>query len=75
MIQSYFQNGYLFPPIIRKQEVKFADACDAIQPFIRSKDKNKTKTTLIQTYNGQDLFVMTPTLKLVIKIFKLSFLS
>ena len=64
-IEKMVKHGYLFPPVIKKQEVKFSDACDAIQPFIRQKNKNKTAKTLIQTYNGDNLFIMTPTLKLV----------
>ena len=55
--------GYLFPPIIQRREMNFAEACESIQPFIKEKNKNKKAVSVIQTYNAQDQLIMTPIIR------------
>ena len=55
--------GYLFPPIIQRRDMNFADANEVMKPFIKDKNKNKKFRTVIQTYNAQDQLVMTPIIR------------
>ena len=55
--------GYLFPPIIQRKEMNFAEANDVMKPLIKQKNKNKKIKTVIQTYNAQDQLIMTPIIR------------
>ena len=55
--------GYLFPPIIQRKEINFAEANDVMKPLIKQKNKNKKVTSVIQTYNAQDQLIMTPIIR------------
>ena len=57
------KNGYLFPPVIQRKEMNFAEACDSIKPFIKRKNKNKKIKTVIQSYNAEDQLLMTPIIR------------
>lgn len=55
--------GYLFPPVIQRREMSFAEANDVMKPFIKQKNKNKKFQSVIQTYNAQDQLIMTPIIR------------
>ena len=55
--------GYLFPPIIQRKEMNFAEANDVMKPLIKQKNKNKKVTSVIQTYNAEDQLIMTPIIR------------
>lgn len=57
------KNGYLFPPIIQRKQMNFAEACSSIKPFISQKKRNKKYQSVIQTYNATDQLIMTPILR------------
>ena len=62
-IEKMEKMGYLFPPIIQRQEINFAEACESIKPLIKQKNKNKKVETVVQTYNAQDQLIMTPIIR------------
>ena len=62
-IDKMQEMGYLFPPIIQRKEMNFADASESIKPFIKHKNKNKKVVSVIQTYNAQDQLIMTPIIR------------
>ena len=55
--------GYLFPPIIQRKQMNFAEACNSIKPFINQKKRNKKYKSVIQTYNATDQLIMTPIIR------------
>ena len=57
------KNGYLFPPVIQRKEMNFAEACDSIKPFIKRRNQNKKIKTVIQSYNAEDQLLMTPIIR------------
>jgi len=57
------KNGYLFPPVIQRKEMNFAEACDSIKPFIKQRNQNKKIKTVIQSYNAEDQLLMTPIIR------------
>ena len=63
-LMKKFQDAeFLFPPIIKKAEITE----DLMSPFMKQQlleqDIKYKSNTLIQTYHGEDLLLMTPTLQ------------
>jgi len=67
IIQKHLRNGFLFPPIITRQVIQD----DMLSPYmakLQNKRKSKEMPSPIQTYNGQNLLLMTPLVQLYIKL-------
>ena len=60
LIQKFQESSFLFPPVIQKTEL----TDDLIGPFMKAKmmeqERKAGGRTLIQTYNGDNLLLMTP---------------
>ena len=60
IIQKFQDSSYLFPPVIKRAEI----TDDIISPFMKAKmieqERKSGQSTLIQTYNGDDMLLMTP---------------
>ena len=60
LIQKFKEASFLFPPIIQRADITE----DLIGPFMKEKmteqDRKAGQSTLIQTFNGDDLLLMTP---------------
>ena len=60
LIKKFQDASFLFPPVIKRAEITE----DLLSPFMKERmaeqDRKPSKSTLIQTYNGDDLLLMTP---------------
>ena len=60
LIQKFQDSSFLFPPVIQKTEITE----DLIGPFMKAKmmeqERKAGRRTLIQTYHGDNLLLMTP---------------
>ena len=57
--QTDYLSGHLFPPIFRKEKL----SKEFLSPFMRQRYETKNKrldTSVIQTFNGRQLLLMTP---------------
>ena len=68
MIEKHLKNGFLFPPIITKQVIED----DMLSPFMKElNNANPMKhkdSSPIQSYHGENVFLMTPLVKLYMEI-------
>lgn len=68
MIQRHLKKGFLFPPIITRQTI----TDDMISPYMAKLMQNKPKSnnapSPIQTYHGKNLFLLTPLVRLYMKL-------
>lgn len=60
LIEKFEKSSFLFPPVIKRSII----TDDLISPFMKERmieqERKAGQSTLIQTYNGDDLLLMTP---------------
>ena len=60
LIEKFAESSFLFPPIIKRSIITE----DLVSPFMKEvmieQERKAGQSTLIQTYNGDDLLLMTP---------------
>ena len=63
LIKQFDDASFLFPPVIQRTKITE----DILSPFMKAQmiqqERKPGQTTLIQTYNGEDILVMTPLAK------------
>ena len=67
LIKEYEASGFLFPTVISRMEMTE----DHLSPYMRERyiqEQRKPEPTVVQTYSGKNLFVMTPIVKLWMSI-------
>lgn len=64
MIIHIIQNQFLFPWVIRRENLDTRiDANSLMKRLIESRKRHFQSDTLMQTYNGTNLLLMTPLIK------------
>ena len=68
MIKRHMKHGFLFPPVISRQEISPDMLTPYMKELLSKRKKVQSGPTPIQTYHGKNLFLMTPLVRLYMKL-------
>ena len=60
MIEDHKRKGFLFPPIIKRMKLDERHMSPFMQQRYIEENKKPTGETVVQTYHGKQIFIMTP---------------